>query len=181
MSSPVHEFLTIDIPASLVLTLKTSPVLLVAGEALYLMNVYNLVVKYVAGTTPFNPTSTDAFAAYTGDGTETGSLLLYPGANYLAKGFVDQAVNHTMYMDAWFGTNGSLTGGLSAAPASPLRAPMAPIPVSVTRTCLPRRCVPSISPTTTTASARASALGCGLDRKNALFATTRKYGRVEQF
>ena len=118
MSSPVHEFLTIDIPASLVLTLKTSPVLLVAGEALYLMNVYNLVVKYVAGTTPFNPTSTDAFAAYTGDGTETGSLLLYPGANYLAKGFVDQAVNHTMYMDAWLGTNGSLTGGLSAAPAS---------------------------------------------------------------
>lgn len=117
MSSPVHYFATIDIPASQVLTLQTTPVLLVPGEALYLMNVNNAVVKYVAGSTPFNPATYDALVIYTGDGTTLGSLKLYPGAQCLAKGFLDQAVNHTTYFDAWMGDNGSNANG-GPAPAS---------------------------------------------------------------
>lgn len=119
--NPTHQFLSVVIPTPQVLTLQSNPVLIVPGEPGYLMDIYNLVIKYVANTVPFNPTLTDALTAFTGSGTLSGSLVTYPGLPTLAKGFLDQLSSHTLYLDAWFSSNGGgITSDTSvtAAPAS---------------------------------------------------------------
>jgi hypothetical protein len=105
------------------LSLQTNPVQLIEGSPTFLMNVYNVVIKYVHGSTPFNPTSTDILVVYTGDGTQDGSLVLYADPLLLGQGFIDQSEDLTLYVDAWFATNGGLHAsgspvGVNAAPAS---------------------------------------------------------------
>lgn len=128
MSTPTHFFSTTAVSSAEMLTLQTKPVQLVAGSPTFLMNVYNVVIKYAHGSTPFNPAATDILVVYTGDGTSVGSLVLYADPLILTQGFIDQSEDLTLYIDNWFATNGALhaSGGgtppINAAPASSIVA-----------------------------------------------------------
>jgi len=125
MSVP-HSFVSVTIPASQVLTLNSNPVLLVPGQSGYLMNVYSLYVRYVAGAVPFNPAYNsgtgvgDVLIAYSGNGEANGTLMLYQGGNQLlGVGFCDQAVDMCLFMDGWLGQNSQAPFTTSDAPAAP--------------------------------------------------------------
>ena len=98
-----HTFVTIVIPTSRVLTLNSNPVQLVPGSSGNLLTLNSLYIRYVKGSAIFNPAANDVIVAFTGDGTAAGSLLTYPGAVFLATGFVDQTQDMSGYLDGWLG------------------------------------------------------------------------------
>lgn len=102
-----HTFATVVIPAAQVRSLHSAPIQLVPGSAGNLFNLYSLYLRYVYGTVAFNPVANDVLVAYTGDGTAAGSLMTYPGIDFNAVGCVDQTVDMTGYLDAWFGQTAS--------------------------------------------------------------------------
>jgi hypothetical protein len=93
MAYPSFQELKVVLTASQLLTLHTSPVLLVAGVAGTIIDVNSIYYRYLHGTTVFNPASTDGVMVVNGIMPN----VLSEAGYLFATGFLDQSVD----MSAW--------------------------------------------------------------------------------
>lgn len=97
-------------------SLVASPVLLIPGKAGCVIDLETVYFRYLAGSTPFNPASGDAFVLYTGTKSSCLTALNPTGA----EGFIDQTTDQS----AWAAPAYSVvitTGDDAAVPLSGIK------------------------------------------------------------
>jgi len=100
---PSQELKTVLSSAQL-LTLNSAPVILVPGRSGCLIEIQSLYFRYIYGSTPFNPGSSDAIAVYFGPAVSSNPVSVL---SLRAKGFVDQTVDTSMWNSPSWGGNGN--------------------------------------------------------------------------